>query len=356
MVTIPTVITHRNIEPLLRAIDSDPYFRPELAHKAKRPAWIDTPVVLEFPVGEITESGLKTMALLGRNRYETTALTGKEGFAAQGLEGKIRVRKNLFTALMNMRDLLPLHRGRILAGKLRNPASTTMPVNPYREVPSLGLILSIPDSTQLYRFAEKPYGEIATAADYRREEQSDIEVHHFDPKGNAFLRSYGLVSWMIPAGTYQRLAGRIRDNPGNQALQLAGDAKRKWKADVKAGHGDAEEYWAGYAGAAFLLSNPGAERLYRSFHGTNPRPRKVNLPTPKSKELVAIGVLDRIDYSPYGSSGRKKMKFTHRSGDIGESKDVNSRTILATDAGGKHLYLIPQHAEYPKFTERGILG
>lgn len=37
---------------------------------------------------------------------------------------------------------------------------------------------------------------------------------------------------------------------------LAIEAKKKWKEDIKAGHGAGEEYWAGYAGAAFLMSNP----------------------------------------------------------------------------------------------------
>jgi hypothetical protein len=49
----------------------------------------------------------------GAKNYETTRLTGQEGFNAQGLEGKVRVRKPLFNALMNM-DLLPRNRARIL--------------------------------------------------------------------------------------------------------------------------------------------------------------------------------------------------------------------------------------------------
>ena len=45
-------------------------------------------------------------------------------------------------------------------------------------------------------------------------------------------------------------------NPMTKVHSLAIEAKKKWKEDVKAGHGAGEEYWAGYAGAAYLMSNP----------------------------------------------------------------------------------------------------
>jgi hypothetical protein len=45
-------------------------------------------------------------------------------------------------------------------------------------------------------------------------------------------------------------------NPKVNVHPLALEAKKKWKEDMKAGHGKGEEYWAGYAGAAFLMSNP----------------------------------------------------------------------------------------------------
>jgi len=66
------------------------------------------------PTGELCEDGLKTLALVGRGEYSTVALTGKEGFNAQGLEGKVVISKPLFNALMAMRDLINPHRGRIL--------------------------------------------------------------------------------------------------------------------------------------------------------------------------------------------------------------------------------------------------
>jgi hypothetical protein len=45
-------------------------------------------------------------------------------------------------------------------------------------------------------------------------------------------------------------------NPKVNVDRLAIEAKKKYNDDVKAGHTDGVEYWAGYAGAAFLMSNP----------------------------------------------------------------------------------------------------
>ena len=70
-------------------------------------------MVLEFPLGELAEEGLKTVALVARSEHWTEPLTGKEGFTAQGLEGKVLVVKGLFGALINM-DLMAEHRARIL--------------------------------------------------------------------------------------------------------------------------------------------------------------------------------------------------------------------------------------------------
>jgi len=50
-----------------------------------------------------------------------------------------------------------------------------------------------------------------------------------------------------------------KQNPLVKVHPLAIEAKKKWKEDTKAGHGKGEEYWAGYAGAAYLLSNPGLQ-------------------------------------------------------------------------------------------------
>jgi len=51
-------------------------------------------------------------------------------------------------------------------------------------------------------------------------------------------------------------------NPTTKVHPLAIEAKKKWKEDMKAGHGAGEEYWAGYAGAAYLMSNPAIKRYF----------------------------------------------------------------------------------------------
>lgn len=110
---LPKVITHRNIKPILDAVNREPYFQPN-SPITKRPDWIDIPVILEFPCGEIAENGLKTICLFGRERPTPLPLIGNESFIAQGLEGKFQVRKPFFNALIALRDLLPPYRGRIL--------------------------------------------------------------------------------------------------------------------------------------------------------------------------------------------------------------------------------------------------
>ncbi len=79
--------------------------------------WYRQRVRLQFPTGEAARDGLTTMALIGRNHHTTEGLDGKEGFNAQGLEGRVTVHKDLFSALMNLRDLLKPGRGRIVLGK-----------------------------------------------------------------------------------------------------------------------------------------------------------------------------------------------------------------------------------------------
>jgi hypothetical protein len=111
---IPAVIDHKNIRPLLAAISAEPYFQCGVTVPYDPDAWYWRPVVLEVPAGELCKDGLTTLALVGRSEYETVALTGREGFAAQGLEGKVRIHKPLFNALMNLRDLIQVHRGRIV--------------------------------------------------------------------------------------------------------------------------------------------------------------------------------------------------------------------------------------------------
>ncbi len=97
------------------------------------------------------------------------------------------------------------------------------------------------------------------------------------------------------------------------------------------------------------------QSLYESFHGAPPqRTRKVNVPRPTSP-LIAIGRATRIEYQPYGSSRHKNIRYYHDFGDIGGSM-LKVRPILATDAKGKNLFLIPGSKKYPRFSSRGILG
>ena len=111
---IPHVVTHANMGPLLDALLAEPEFACPMG-KAPEDAWYRREVILEVPLGELAKDGLTTLALVGCGRPATAPLTGKEGFSAQGLEGKAVIMKDLFSALMNLRDLVPVHRGRILA-------------------------------------------------------------------------------------------------------------------------------------------------------------------------------------------------------------------------------------------------
>jgi len=112
---LPKVITHKNLPEVEEAIRADIDAVSDPDH------WAQQPVYLEFPAGEIAEDWLKTLALVGMGKnYECLPLTGKEGFRAQGLEGKIRVRKPLINAVYNLRDLLPRYRGRIITREGRD--------------------------------------------------------------------------------------------------------------------------------------------------------------------------------------------------------------------------------------------
>jgi len=110
---LPDIITHKNLEPILDAIAKEPCFQPG-QQNAARPEWVDRIVTLEFPLGELAKDALTTLALVGSEKPEPMGLTGKEGFNAQGLEGKVQIKKPLFNAAMNLRLVLPVHRGRIL--------------------------------------------------------------------------------------------------------------------------------------------------------------------------------------------------------------------------------------------------
>ena len=111
---IPKVITYKNIEPLLDALLNEPEFKIGCQAEYDASKWYRQTVTLEVATGELTKDGLTTMALVGCSPYTTENLTGKEQFNAQGLEGKVAIRKELFGALINMRDLIAPYRGRIV--------------------------------------------------------------------------------------------------------------------------------------------------------------------------------------------------------------------------------------------------
>ncbi len=127
-VEIPAVITHDNMEPLRAALQREPEFQPG-PQRINRRGWYRQPVYLEFPTGELAKGGLQSMALVGHRERQSLPIEKGDRFDAQGLEGKVRVEKDLFGALMNM-DLLPRGRGQILTrarGLEHNPSVTLRP-------------------------------------------------------------------------------------------------------------------------------------------------------------------------------------------------------------------------------------
>ena len=108
-------ITHRTMQPYLKQLQREPEFQPGPNAPINRNAWYRTQVYLEFPTGELCNGFLSRLALCGTQEPELLPIDGKESLNAQGLEGKARVRKDLFGALMNLRDILPEHRGRIVS-------------------------------------------------------------------------------------------------------------------------------------------------------------------------------------------------------------------------------------------------
>ena len=78
--------------------------------------WCNLFVNLEFPLGEIAINNLQTLALTGGIKPTITAITGKDGFIAQGLEGKCIIKMPFRDALLRM-ALLPKYRGQIVVDK-----------------------------------------------------------------------------------------------------------------------------------------------------------------------------------------------------------------------------------------------
>jgi len=106
------IITHKNLEHYLEKLANDPGLQCGGVRTGHE--WYDSNCILEFPLGELCKDELTTLALVGQEQLEPVAITGKEGFNAQGLEGKVCVNKPLLNAILNMRDILPPYRGRII--------------------------------------------------------------------------------------------------------------------------------------------------------------------------------------------------------------------------------------------------
>lgn len=112
---LPRVIRDNNVEPIRRKLEDMAIDLPawRKAH-ADKSHWINTPVKLEFPGGETCEAEIKTLALLGpAGQYEYANITEDDRFDAQGLEGKIVVRRPLFVAIALIRLFKP-HRWQIV--------------------------------------------------------------------------------------------------------------------------------------------------------------------------------------------------------------------------------------------------
>jgi hypothetical protein len=110
-----TIITHKNLTSFLDRLSAEPEFQIGSRVPYSNNKWYRKIVRLEFPLGELAKDWLTNLALVGPHRqYKIDPLTGDEQFDAQGLEGKVTVEKELFSALINLRDILPANRGRIV--------------------------------------------------------------------------------------------------------------------------------------------------------------------------------------------------------------------------------------------------
>ncbi|MFH1236171.1 MAG: hypothetical protein V1685_04515 [Parcubacteria group bacterium] len=81
------------------------------------PYLVERPARLEFPLGELTNPAIAgyVWAWQLRRKIQTASITGKEGFLAQGLEGKVCVHTNMVTALLAY-GWLPEYRRAVYGG------------------------------------------------------------------------------------------------------------------------------------------------------------------------------------------------------------------------------------------------
>jgi len=184
--------------------------------------------------------------------------------------------------------------------------------------------------------------------------------HKFMPKGMRQARYHELLA----AGFSPSHAQAIRDwEPSKYDQMLAHgpypSSNPIW-ADLLVGLGLGGGWWLGQQvavkGAKMLgIKKESSNPLYEDFHNAAPKTRVVDLPVPdEGDKLCAIGRLESVTYTPYGSSSLRGRHFEHKSGDTGE-KILKNKPILASDSKGKHLYIIPDRSRQ-KMTERGIIG
>ena len=116
IIQIMKTLYHKDIPPFLRKIETEPEFQTGSKYVPTGQEWYRQKVFLEFPLGEIAKDMLTTITLIGtkKQQYKTLPIEKNDRFNAQGLEGKMQVEKEFFSALMNMRDLLPPYRGKII--------------------------------------------------------------------------------------------------------------------------------------------------------------------------------------------------------------------------------------------------
>lgn len=107
---LPKYITHANYKPIWHRLRAEASEHGRPLGDAKRI------VVVEVPLGELADGNIAKLLMLTQLGGPTVcALTGDEGFSAQGLEGKARCRMYLGGALLLLDNgMIKPFRGRIV--------------------------------------------------------------------------------------------------------------------------------------------------------------------------------------------------------------------------------------------------
>ena len=110
---LPPIIDQRNYGVITEEVARLTQDREAWSETYDGSHWLNREVTLEFALGELAEDGFKTIALVGTKNYTVMPLTGGERWNAQGIEGKVIIRKPLREALANIQILKP-YRWRII--------------------------------------------------------------------------------------------------------------------------------------------------------------------------------------------------------------------------------------------------